>query len=116
MSRLMTGISRNMVRLAAVLILLQILLPAFLSGPVTCRDNTTTLHEPVSKVVSPSFLKEIEEESEKSDKSERHVPLLDFVRHFSNLDTSFEKLSTWRDQGAKVPSISYFTLYRMLRI
>lgn len=112
----MAGLARYIVRFAVVLILLQVLAPAFLSEQVGRRGNIKTYHPQSSKVLSPSFLKEIEEESEKSDKSERHAALLDFVLHFSNLDISFERLSFWRDHGIDDRLVAFFTLYRSLRI
>ncbi len=87
----MYRISKQVVRIALLIMLFQVLCPAFIQVvvPQTRASKTTTFSIRHTSVVAPMFLKEKEEKENSEEFSvSDSAPLLDLSRHSFNLTAS----------------------------
>jgi hypothetical protein len=108
--------SRQIIRMALLLMLFQFLAPAFMPPAVQdfLSDKITVIHPQHSSIVAPLFLKEKEEE-EKEDGDfftvSRSAPLLDFTSHSFNLTASHGNKYSVFPQQHGFPQPPLFTLF-----
>lgn len=114
----MITLATRAIRMIIPVLLFQFLAPAFLPAQEG-RDQDFLCYQAVqSTVISPTFLKEIEEENGTSVGDEKFIFLLDLTCHFDNLNLSAcsKKWSVWRDHEYGGHAVLYYTLYRILRV
>jgi hypothetical protein len=115
----MIMVALQAIRFVIPVLLFQFVAPVFLPMQEG-RDQAIVCYQAVhAKVVSPTFLKEIEEASDRSfGDAKQFVSLLDFSRHFDNLNlvSYLRDWSAWCDHQYRGHAVLYFTLYRILRV
>jgi len=93
----MFSISRQIVRLALVLMLFQFLAPAFM--PIVVQEipseRSTSFHQQHTSIVAPMLLKEKDEkEHEELFSVSNSTPLLDLTSHSFNLAASHQSIDS----------------------